>query len=96
MEREREESPCLIVAKWNSDELSLLRGKGDGDVQVRGLSVLINATAISSASSIRKEPGGPSIVQMDFISSEPGRDWRYYICSFLGVSAAFMSVPLSS
>lgn len=35
------------MAKWNADELSLLRCKGDGDV--RGLSVLINATAISSS-----------------------------------------------
>lgn len=83
------------MAKWNSDELSLLRGKGDGDVQVRGLSVLINATATSSARSIRQEPGGPSIVQMDFTSSGPSNDWRYYICSFLGVSAAFTSVFLS-
>lgn len=45
---------------------------------------------------IRREPGGPSIVQMDFTSSVSANDWRYYICSFLGVSAAFMSVFLSS
>lgn len=53
--REGEKSPWLIVAKCNSDELSLLRGKGDGNVQVRGLSVLINAMATSPESSRRRE-----------------------------------------
>lgn len=56
----------------------------------------MNATVISSASSIRREPGGSSIVQMDFTSCVPADDWRYYIFSFLWVSAAFMSVSLSS
>ena len=60
------------MGKWDSDEQSLLRGKGDGNVQVSGLSALINAEAISFASSIRQEHGGPSIVT----SSVSANDWR--------------------
>lgn len=68
------------------DERALLRGGGYGDVQVRGISPSVDATAISSASSIRREPGAPSFLQMDFTSSVPANDWRYYICSSGGVS----------
>lgn len=59
------------MGQWNSDELSLLKGKGDGSVQVRGLSVLINAAAILSGSTSRREPGGPAVIQMESTSFVP-------------------------